>query len=204
MSHADPNAEIGTKAVLHRYLRRQREQLLAKLDGLDDWQVRVPMTPTGTNLLGLIKHVASVDLGYFGDIFGRPHGEELPWVAEDAAMNADMWATAEESREDIEALYRRAWERADATIEALDLDSPGAVPWWPENRRGVTLHQMLVHMISETARHAGHADIVRELIDGRAGNNDGNLPEQDAAEWQAYVAQVQAAADRFGPSADPT
>jgi uncharacterized damage-inducible protein DinB len=204
MSDERTNADGVAKDVLHRYLRRQREQLLAKLDGLDDRQVRLPMTPTGTNLLGLIKHVASVDLGYFGDIFGRPHGEDLPWVADGAEMNADMWATAEESREDIEALYRRAWERADATIEALDLDSTGAVPWWPEERRVVTLHQMLVHMITETARHAGHADIVRELVDGRAGNDDGNLPEQEAAEWQAYVAKVQAVADHFGASADPT
>ena len=190
------------KEVLHRYLRRQREQLLAKLDGLDDRQVRLPMTGTGTNLLGLVKHVASVDLGYFGDIFDRPHGEDLPWFAEAAEMNADMWATPDESREDIEALYRRAWERADATIEALDLESTGEVPWWPEERRVVTLQQMLVHMIAETARHAGHADIVRELIDGRAGNDDGNLPDQEAAEWRTYVAKVQAAADRFAPPAD--
>jgi uncharacterized damage-inducible protein DinB len=192
----------SAKAMLHRYLRRQREQLLAKLDGLDDRQVRLPMTPTGTSLLGLIKHVASVDLGYFGDTFGRPHGEDLPWLAEDAAMNADMWATAEESREDIEALYRRAWAHADATIEALELETTGSVPWWPADRRVVTLQQMLVHMITETSRHAGHADIVRELIDGRAGNDDGNLPDQDAAAWQAYVAAVQAAADRFGRPSD--
>jgi uncharacterized damage-inducible protein DinB len=194
------DADGGVKEMLHRYLRRQREQLLAKLDGLDDRQVRLPMTSTGTNLLGLVKHVASVDLGYFGEIFGRPHGEDLPWIADGAEVNADMWATADESREDIETLYRRAWERADATIEALDLDSTGAVPWWPEERRVVTLHQMLVHMITETARHAGHADIVRELVDGRAGNDDGNLPDQEAADWQAYVARLQAAADRFGPA----
>jgi uncharacterized damage-inducible protein DinB len=190
------------KATLHRYLRRQREQLLAKLDGLDDRQVRLPMTGTGTNLLGLIKHVASVDLGYFGDTFGRPYGEDLPWLAADAEMNADMWVTADESRTDIEALYREAWVRADATIDELDLESTGEVPWWPEERRVVTLHQILVHMISETARHAGHADILRELIDGRAGNDDGNLPDQDAAAWQAYVARIQAAADSFGSSAD--
>lgn len=158
------------------------------------------MTGTGTNLLGLVKHVASVDLGYFGEAFGRPHGEDTPWLAADAEMNADMWATADETRDDIEGLYRRAWACADATIEALDLDSTGAVPWWPEERRVVTLHQILVHMISETARHAGHADIVRELIDGRAGNDDGNLPDQDANDWQTYVARVQAAAETFGTS----
>jgi uncharacterized damage-inducible protein DinB len=198
MSDDRVTSQDDAKEVLHRYLRRQREQLLAKLDGLDDRQVRLPMTGTGTNLLGLVKHVASVDLGYFGDVFGRPHGEELPWFTEDAEMNADMWATADESRSDIEGLYRRAWVRADATIDELELDSTGEVPWWPEERRVVTLQQILVHMISETARHAGHADIIRELIDGRAGNDDGNLPEQEVAQWQAYVAKVQAAADSFG------
>jgi uncharacterized damage-inducible protein DinB len=197
MSDESANSQ-NAKEVLHRYLQRQREQLLAKLGGLDDRQVRLPMTATGTNLLGLVKHVASVDLGYFGDVFGRPHGEELPWFTEDAPMNADMWATADESRSDIEELYRRAWVRADATIDELDLESTGEVPWWPEERRVVTLQQILVHMISETARHAGHADIVRELIDGRAGNDDGNLPEQETAEWRAYVAKLQAAADSFG------
>jgi uncharacterized damage-inducible protein DinB len=198
MSDDRVTSQDDAKEVLHRHLRRQREQLLAKLDGLDDRQVRLPMTGTGTNLLGLVKHVASVDLGYFGDVFGRPHGEELPWFTEDAEMNADMWATADESRSDIEGLYRRAWVRADATIDELELDSTGEVPWWPEERRVVTLQQILVHMISETARHAGHADIIRELIDGRAGNDDGNLPEQEVAQWQAYVAKVQAAADSFG------
>jgi uncharacterized damage-inducible protein DinB len=188
MSDDRANPQNGAKEVLHRYLRRQREQLLAKLDGLDDRQVRLPMTATGTNLLGLIKHVASVDLGYFGDVFGRPHGEVLPWLAEDAEMNADMWATADESRSDIEALYRRAWARADATIDELDLESTGQVPWWPEERRVVTLHQILVHMIAETDRHAGHADIVRELIDGKAGlraDND-NMAPGDEAWWAAY------------------
>jgi uncharacterized damage-inducible protein DinB len=186
------------KATLHRYLTRQQEQLLAKLDGLDERQVRVPMTATGTNLLGLVKHVASVTLGYLGDVFGRPSGEAMPWLAEDAEMNADMWASADESRADIEALYRRAWAHADATIGALDLDSTGEVPWWPDDRKRVTLHQILVHMLAETARHAGHADIVRETIDGRAGNDDGNLPDQELSTWEAYRARLQTVADGFG------
>ena len=186
------------KATLHRYLTRQQEQLLAKLDGLDDRQVRSPMTATGTNLLGLVKHVASVTLGYLGDVFDRPSGEDMPWLAGDAEPNADMWANADESRGDIEALYRRAWAHADATIEALDLDSTGEVPWWPEDRKHVTLHHILVHMLAETARHAGHADIVRETVDGRAGNADGNLPEQDPSEWAAYRARLQMVADGFG------
>lgn len=157
------------------------------------------MTPTGTNLLGLVKHVASVEAEYLGDVFGRPFPEPLPWFAEDAEPNADMWATAEESREDILALYDRVRAHADATVEALDLGARGAVPWWPEDRRGVTLHQILVHLIAETGRHAGQADIARELIDGavglRAGND--NLPPQDAAWWADYRARLDEVASQF-------
>ena len=93
------------------------EALLWKLDGLSEYDVRRPLTPTGTNLLGLVKHVASVEAGYFGETFGRPFGEPLPWFDDGAEPNADMWATADESREDIVGLYQRAWAHSDATIE---------------------------------------------------------------------------------------
>ena len=111
MATSDP------KADLHRYLQIAREALLWKLDGLSEYDIRRPMVPTGTNLLGLVKHVASVELGYLGDTFGRPSGEPLPWFEDDAEPNADMWATADESREDIVGLYHRAWAYADATID---------------------------------------------------------------------------------------
>ena len=120
------------------------------------------MTRTGTNLLGLVKHVASVEVGYFGEVFDRPSGIELPWFADGAPDNADLWATADESREQIVELHHRCAAHSDATIDALPLDAVGNVPWWGDRGR-VTLHQMLVHMSVETARHAGHADIVREL-----------------------------------------
>jgi uncharacterized damage-inducible protein DinB len=186
------------KHVLQSYLQRGRESLLAKLDGVSEYDARRPVVPTGTNLLGIVKHVASVESGYLGDVFGRPSGEPLPWLADDAEDNADMWATAEESRADVVALYRRVWAHSDATIAALDLDAPGTVPWWGE-RGAVTLQQVLVHMIDETSRHAGHADIVRELVDGAVGLRGvgDNLPEGDAAWWDAYRARVQEVADRF-------
>jgi hypothetical protein len=95
------------KDDLHRYLQAGREAVLWKLDGLAEYDVRRPLVPTGTNLLGLVKHLASVEFGYFGDCFDRPHGEELPWWDDDAEPNADMWATPDESRDDIVALYRR-------------------------------------------------------------------------------------------------
>jgi uncharacterized damage-inducible protein DinB len=184
------------KADLHRYLRAARESVLWKLDGLSDYDARRPLVSTGTNLLGLVKHLAGVEIGYFGDTFGRPFEDELPWLDDDAEPNADMWATADESRDDIVGLYRRVWAHADATIDALDLDAVGRVPWWPEDRREVTLHRILVHVATETHRHAGHADVVRELIDGAAGLREtaGNLPSGDAAWWAGYRDRVEQAA----------
>lgn len=190
--------DTSPKAVLHRYLRAGRESLLWKLDGISEYDVRRPLVATGTNLLGVVKHVASVQLEYFGEVFGRPSDIELPWLADDAEPNADMWATADESRDDIVEFYRRSSEHADATIDALDLDAVGRVPWWGDQGR-VTLHQILVHMIAETHRHAGHADIVRELIDGAAGMRSGNtnLPDGDPAWWTSYTARVEGVAASF-------
>ena len=176
------------KATLQRYLQTAREAMLWKLDGLGDYDIRRPMTPTGTNLLGLVKHLASVEFGYFGETFGRPSAEELPWFEDGAEPNADLWATADQSREQVVGLYHRAWAHADATIDALDLDAVGHVSWWPPERAETTLHHILVHMIAETNRHAGHADIVRELIDGAAGLRAGNdnLASVDADWWVSY------------------
>ncbi len=194
MTGSDP------KDHLRHYLQIARDALLWKLDGLSEYDVRRPLTPTGTNLLGLVKHVASVEFGYFGDIFGRPTDEPLPWYAEDAEPNADMWATADETREQVIGLYHRAWAHADATIDALPLDAPGRVPHWPDERARVTLHQILVHVIAETHRHAGHADVVRELIDGTVGlraDND-NMAEGDEAWWADYQARLESAARAAG------
>jgi uncharacterized damage-inducible protein DinB len=186
---------MDPKRIIHRYLDKQRAALLAKLDGVDERAVRWPMTRTGTNLLGLVKHVAGIELDYFGEVFDRPSNLRLPWLDEGAETNADMWATVEESRDDIVALYQRAAVHADATIEALTLDSPGRVPWWwPAERQQVTLQQIMVHVTAEIARHAGHADIVRELIDGAAGDNDGNLPDQTGQEWATYRRKLEEAA----------
>lgn len=185
------------KETLKRYLQESREALLWKLDGVSERDARWPMTATGTNLLGIVKHVASVEIGYFGDVFERPSGEQLPWLADGAPDNADMWATAEESRADIVALYHRSWKHSDQTIDELPLDAPGVVPWWTPGARDVTLHRILVHMVNETARHAGHADILREMIDGRAGlrADNSNLPDHDEAWWSEYVATLQRAAE---------
>ncbi len=189
--------DFEPKADLQRYLQTAREALLWKLEGLDEYDARRPLTPTGTNLLGLVKHAAGVEVGYFGDCFQRPFDHVLPWLHDDAEPNADMWATAEESREDVVDLYRRVWRHSDATITALALDAAGRVPWWPMERREVTLHRVLVHVVAETDRHAGHADVVRELIDGSAGLREGNdnLAPGNRVWWQEYRRRLQDVAE---------
>ena len=102
-------------ADFHRHLQEARDALLWKLDGLSEYDVRRPLVPTCTNLLGLVKHVAGVELGYFGDAFGRPHHEPLPEF-DPNEPNADMWATPDESRAEIVDLYHRSWQLADETI----------------------------------------------------------------------------------------
>jgi uncharacterized damage-inducible protein DinB len=187
---------FDTKGILHHYLRQARSALLWKLDGVSEYDVRRPLTPTGTNLLGLVKHLAIVEFGYFGDTFGREHGEQFPWDDRNQEPNSDMFATADETRDEVIALYRRATDHADATISALTLDDAGTVPWWPDDVNPVTLHWILVHMIAETNRHAGHADILREEIDGAVGHRLGvdNLPEGDADWWASHVERVEEAA----------
>jgi hypothetical protein len=90
-------------------------------------------------------------------------------------------------------MYRRAWAHANQTIETLSLDAVGHVPWWPAGRQEVTLHRILVHVVAETNRHAGHADVVRELIDGAAGlqADDDNLRVRDPGWWQNYRDQLE-------------
>ncbi|MFJ9032614.1 DinB family protein [Streptomyces sp. NPDC102274] len=192
--------ESNAKADLLYYLQAARDALLWKLDGLSEYDIRRPLTPTGTNLLGLVKHIASVELGYFGDTFGRRFFDEPPsWYGEAAEPGADMWATADESREQIVGLYQQAWKHSDTTIATLPLDAIGHVPWWPEDRREVTLHHVLVRVIADTQRHAGHADIVRELIDGAVGMSEGNdsMPPGDRSWWENYRGRLERVAEAF-------
>jgi hypothetical protein len=197
----DPRADVDPedddpKDDLLRCLQAGRDALLWKLDGVSEYDVRRPMVPTGTNLLGLVKHLAGVEAGYFGETFGRPFPEPLPWSWDSADPNVDMWATAEESRQQIVGLYRRVIAHADATIAALPLEATGAVAHWPPERRTVTLHRIMIHVIAEIHRHAGHADIVRELVDGGAGlrSDAGSLPHGDSQWWSAHRERVEQAA----------
>ncbi|HET8593828.1 MAG TPA: DinB family protein [Intrasporangium sp.] len=197
-------SEADLKHALTTYLQSGRDVMIWKLEGLSEYDARRPSTATGTNLLGLVKHLAGVEAGYFGQVMGRPFPEPMPWMEDDAEANADMWATAEESREAVVDLYRRVWAHADETIEALSLGSRGEVPWWPEERRHPTLHTLLVHVIAETHRHAGHADIVRESIDGSAGfrRTNTNMPGDEPDWWQNYRERLERTARDVGRISD--
>ena len=198
MTGSDP------KADLHRYLQEARDALLWKLDGLTEYDIRRPLVPTGTNLLGLVKHLALVEQGYFGDTFGSPPEDKIPWDETDP--NSDMFAAPEESRAFITGLYRRACAQSDVTIDALPLDATGHVPWWPADGNEVTLHHILIRLVAETNRHAGQADVVRELIDGTAGLSVevSNLPSEDPAWWAAHRDRVERAAQQAAAaSTDP-
>lgn len=191
-----PHPQGSITTDLTHYLQPTREHIVSTLDGLDEYAVRRPMTPTGTNLLGLVKHLASGELGYLGDCVGRPAPVALPWMDDGSVWDgADMWAKPGESREWVIDLYRTAWAHSDASIAELGLDAPAQVPWWPAERRRTTLGHLLVRVVDETAHHAGHADIVRELLDGRGGADRDEMGDRDY--WQGYVAQIQAAADTF-------
>jgi len=187
------------KEHLHEHLRWVREALVWKLDGLCEYDIRRPLTSTGTNLLGLVKHSAISEARYFGEVFGRPFPEPLPRWDDEAADEAAFWATEHETRDDIVGLYRRVWEHSDATINALAVDAPGYVPWWREE---VKLFNIMVHVLSDVTRHAGHADILREQLDGAVGLL-ADSPAQhghDGAFWEARYAQVEQAARAADPA----
>lgn len=156
----------GEKESLHASLDRHRDVVVWKLEGLDSEQARRPMTPSGTSLLGLVKHLAAVEYAWFCDTFGR-ETEPLPFDEDDP--EADLRVEPHESVEDVVAFYRRARAAADEVIGDLDLDDLGTA-WFGDP---VSLRWVLIHMVEETARHAGHMDIVRELLDGATGDHPG-------------------------------
>lgn len=187
------------KETLRRYLQAGRDAVIWKVEGLSEHEARRPLTPTGTSMLGIVTHLAWVDSGYFGACFDRPFPEPEPWDFDDPATdpNADLVPDPEQTMAQILDLYRRATAWSDETIEATPLDATGTVPWWPEDRRHPTLHRMLVHVATETHRHAGHLDILREQLDGRIGMRQEATNVVDGYDWPAHVARVQEAADRF-------
>ena len=188
------------KAQLLNHLTDVQQSLLWKVEGLSDDQLRRPMTPTGTNLIGIVKHLTSVTGGYLCSAFGRdrvvpPHEDD-----EELFFGLDMWATPEESTDELVAAYRQACADGARAVEELDLDTVGT----HHTGSAVTLREMLLTVLLDTTRHAGHADVVRELTDGRVGSrpNDPMSPDDpeylrmfraritgeiDRATWMAYA-----------------
>ena len=154
----------GEKQSLFVSLDRHRDVVLWKLDGLTDEQLRAPMTPSGTSLLGLVKHLAAVEYGWFCDTFGR-ETEPLPFDQEDE--NADLRIDPHETTDEVLAFYARARVAADRVIDELDIEDVGTA-WFGDT---VSLRWVLIHMVEETARHVGLMDILRELIDGATGDH---------------------------------
>jgi uncharacterized damage-inducible protein DinB len=188
------------KTALQHYLSRTREALIWKLDGLSEREARLPRTPTGNNVLGLIKHCLNVEAGYFGPTFGRafPTPDELvPLEVFEDDPQQDWYARADETKDGLLDLYRRVEAFVDETIAQLPLDAPGRVPWWGPDRQDVTLQRIIVHVIYDLARHAGQADIMRELHDGAVGLQRANTNVPDGQDWPAYVAKLTELADAF-------
>jgi len=152
------------KESLKVSLDRHRDAVLWKLEGLGDDDLRRSMVPSGTSLRGLVKHLGSVEYGWFCETFGR-ETEPLPYDEDDP--DSDMRARPDETTDDILAFYGRARAAADQAIAELAVEDTGTA-WFGE---AVTMRWVLIHMIEETARHAGHVDILRELIDGMAGDH---------------------------------
>ncbi len=177
------------KDYLRDDLQWVRQSLVDRLDGLSEYDVRRPLTTTGTNLLGLIKHLTLSEAVYLGDIFGRPHpGPHLRFDDPGYRNRESLWVTAEESRARIVEGYRRAWRHSDATIAELPIEATGHVPWWPQPE--VKLFNVMVHVLTETNRHAGHADILREHLSAA------DLPPAQASEWAEHRSRIDDAARR--------
>ncbi|MET4921856.1 DinB family protein [Streptomyces sp. PSRA5] len=149
------DADADEKTTLLGFLDHLRNAVAGKATGVPEPQVRTPGVASGTSVLGLVKHLTVVERFYF--------------LGEDTAdWAASMRPTPQETAERLLADYRNAIERANRVIGACpDLSLP--IPHPPRPASVPTMRWVLVHMIEETGRHAGHADILREQIDGSTG-----------------------------------
>jgi hypothetical protein len=150
------------KEILRTILHNNRAAVAWKLEGVDAENAARSMVPSGTNLVGQVKHLAWVELGWFVDFFaGEPVDDPYAGMAD-----ADMRAEPGDTAQSVVGLYEQHIARADAVIDVNDLDDLSARDHDGER---FSLRWIVVHMIEETARHAGHADILREQIDGATG-----------------------------------
>jgi Protein of unknown function (DUF664) len=191
-----PGSPPTERALLHTHLKVARDALVWKAEGLNEEETRRPMTPTGTNLVGLVKHMTWIEGWYLCEFFGRERPRlEWEWeVDAEWGHHSHMYAKPEETTEELIAAYRATSAAADRVIEDLDLDAVGR-NWSGES---VSLRSMLLSVLVDTARHAGHSDLMREMIDGRTGDRhspSGFYGTADDEYRSAYLARVHAEID---------
>ena len=150
------------KELLTAHLDYVRETVLRKIEGVGDEDLRRPMVPSGTNLLGMVKHLGWVEMGWFQRTFSN-RGYPVPWTDEDP--DADMRVDHGESTQDVIGFYTQACEESRRIVVGASLDDHAKRP----DRSDYTLRWIMLHMIEETSRHNGHIDILREMIDGATG-----------------------------------
>ena len=166
MERVDPPYAADERDMALAFLDYQRESVLIKLEGLDERAARFVVSPKGNSLLSIVQHLGWVEIWWFRMCF---LGEtvEVPWS--DGDMDADFRVDDDRPVSDVVAFYRACWERSNEIVRAAS--SPDEEARYTKRTDGVpTLRWILNHMMEETARHAGHADITRELIDGSIGD----------------------------------
>ena len=148
--------------TLVRYLDTYRGIIVFKAKGVERSTGIEPLVPSGTSLLGIVKHLAYVERWWFQAVLGQRE-VEFPWSEDDP--DADWKIEPEESVDDIIDLYLGECAESQAILEEIgSLDD-----LFPQGDDEISARRVVIHMIEETARHAGHADILRELIDGSTG-----------------------------------
>ncbi|WP_172806311.1 DinB family protein [Aeromicrobium choanae] len=178
------------------YLQRGHRAVLRAVHGVEEYDARRPLTPTGTNLLGLVKHLAIVELEYVASCAGFRSDLGTPWESTtEEEDDSDLWLAADESAQAVIDLYVAVGEHTARACAELPEDSPAKVPWWSEP--DTTFDHLLVHLVSETAQHAGHLEILREGLDGQGDSWDESRSERDAAWWAALNERITAAAEPF-------
>ena len=151
------------KEVLGGFLDHYRKTMLAICEGLTEEQVRKPMVASGTSLLGMMQHLAWTERGWFTEVVAQ---QKVDYPFDEEDPDADFKVADDVTKEEIFDLYRQACDESRAILEKASLDD---LAWVEYRKLNYNVRWVVVHMIEETARHAGHADILREMIDGRIG-----------------------------------
>ncbi|WP_186313492.1 DinB family protein [Paenarthrobacter nicotinovorans] len=192
-----PIAEDDRGAQLREYLNDAREAILWKCEGLSDAQARTPLTPTGTHVMGLLLHLAVTESQYFISCLGREiENAVIRHVIEAEDAQADFLPPPGMTLEDAVRIYRQTIVAVDAVLDEVELNSPAVVEWWIKHRH-TTVERLLVHMIAESHRHAGHLDIVREQLDGFVGLRPSapNIPDLTPDQWEEQNLRLKELAD---------